>query len=211
MRAGLVNWGLVGLVWAGLAHEARAAEDAPVAEPAATRRLGLTIGVASGLSIASASGYPNDVTKIDLPQFEASTGAGASVSGALWFGTTLADWLTVALGYQGTNFRGNGLEASGGSIHIRIETFPLFFKGGPWQDAGLSLFAGTGFIDVKRERETVAEGEGTSLVGLGIFFEPFRFWQFSTGPDVTYAHQFSRSLTAHSLVIGWRLAFCGGP
>jgi hypothetical protein len=201
----------MGLLSAGAASEAWASEDAPLPEPPATRRSGLAIGLASGLSIANASGYPNDVTKIDVAEFEASTGTGASLGTALWVGGALADWLTIALGYQGAGFNGNGLEARGGSIHVRIETFPLFFRGGAWENAGLSLFAGTGNYDVKRANTTVAEGEGTSLVGLGAFFEPWQFWQLSTGPELMYTHQFSRSLSAHSLVVGWRLAFYAGP
>jgi hypothetical protein len=201
----------VGLLAVGAASDARAAEDPPVPEPPSTRRSGLAIGIASGLSIASARGYLNDVSQIDVAGLEASTGAGASLGTAVWLGGALADWLTIAIGYQGGSFSGNGLDATGGSLHVRIETFPLFFRGGAWQDAGLSLFAGTGNYDVKRADTTVAEGEGTSLVGIGAFFEPWQFWQLSTGPELTYMHQFSRSLSAHSLVIGWRLAFYGGP
>jgi hypothetical protein len=211
MRVGRVSWGLIVLLAASAASEARAAEDPPVPAPPATRRSGMAIGVASGLAIASARGYPNDVTKIDVPELEANTGAGASLGTAFWIGGALADWLTIALGYQRGSFSGNGLDATGGGLHVRIETFPLFFRGGAWQDAGLSLFAGTGTYDVKRGNTTVAEGEGTSLVGVGAFFEPFRFWQLSTGPDLTYTHQFSRSLSAHSLVVGWRLAFYADP
>jgi hypothetical protein len=202
--------GITGLLSA-TASEVWAAEDPPVPEPPATRRSGFTLGIASGLSIASASGYPNDVAQIDVPGLEASTGTGASLGTAFWVGGALADWLTIALGLQRGSFSGNGLDAAGSSLHVRIETFPLFFRGGAWQDVGLSLFAGTGNYDVKRADTTVAEGEGTSLVGLGAFFEPWQFWQLSTGPDLTYTHQFSRSLSAHSLVIGWRLAFYGGP
>ena len=215
MRVGRVSWGLISFGLMGVlvsaASEVWAAEDPPVPEPPATRRSGLAIGLASGLSIASARGYPNDVAQIDVAGLEASTGAGASLGTAIWIGGALADWLTIALGYQGAGFSGNGLDATGGSLHVRIETFPLFFRGGVWEDVGLSLLAGTGNYDVKRADTTVAEGEGTSLVGLGAFFEPGQFWQLSTGPDLTYTHQFSRSISAHSLVIGWRLAFYGGP
>lgn len=205
-----MSFGLLGLL-SSSASEARAAEDPPLPEPPATRRSGFTLGIASGLSIASARGYLNDVTQIDVSGLEASTGAGASVGTALWIGGALADWLTIALGLTRGSFSGNGLDATGSSLHVRIEAFPLFFRGGAWQDAGLSVFAGTGNYDVKRADTTVAEGEGTSLVGVGAFFEPWQFWQLSTGPDVSYTHQFSRSLSAHSLIIGWRLAFYAAP
>jgi hypothetical protein len=49
------------------------------------------------------------------------------------------------------------------------------------------------------------------VVGGGVFYEPWRLWRFSTGPSIEYAHHFSRSLSAHLLVIGWRTAFYAGP
>lgn len=189
-----------------------ASEDgAPIEAAPAERRSGFTLGLSSGLALASASGYPNDVAKIGLPEFEADTGLGVSNGGALWLGGSLTDWLTLALGVQGGGFKGNGLEASGGTVHVRIEAFPLFYRGGPWRDLGLSFTAGTGGLGVDRGGESVAEGEGTSAVGAGLFFEPWRLWRFSTGPDVSYTHQFSRSVSAHLLVVGWRVAFYGGP
>jgi len=175
------------------------------------RRLGWTFGLSTGLTLSSASGYPNDVAKIDLPQFETGTGASVSTGGALWIGDTLVDWLTVAVGFSAGGFKGNDLDASSFTLHLRMEAFPLFYRGGAWQDLGVTLMTGTGGLSVKRGKETVAEGEATSVVGLGAFFEPWRFWHFATGPDLTYTHQFSRSISAHQLVVGWRLAFYGGP
>jgi hypothetical protein len=186
-------------------------EGAPVQATPAVRRDGFTVGISGGLAVASASGYRNDVAEIGLPEFEQGTGAAVSGGGAFWVGGSLADWLSISLGVQRTNFSGNGLDAAGAGLHARIELFPLFYRGGAWQDVGVSAFAGTGNVDVKRGKETVAEGEGTSLVGAGVFFEPWRFWQFSTGPELFYTHQFSRSMSAHLLVVGWRLAFYRGP
>jgi hypothetical protein len=193
------------------AFAADADEGAPVKATPAVRRDGLWFGLSGGVAVASASGYRNDVAEIGLPEFEAGTGVGVSGGGAVWLGGSLTDWLSLGVGLQSVSFEGDGLEASGFGLDIRIETFPLFYRGGPWQDLGLTLLAGTGSVDVKRAGETVAEGEGTSLVGLGAFFEPWRFWQFSTGPDISYTHQFSRSISAHQLVVGWRLAFYRGP
>ena len=191
---------------------ALAAEDnVPVAATPAVRRSGFTLGLSGGVGLGSANGYPNDVAKIDLPEFEAGTGASMSNGGSLWVGGALADWLTVSAGFQGGSFKGKGVDASGGGIHVRIETFPLCYRGGYWQDLGLSFTAGTGAYELKRGNTTVAEGEGTSAVGAGLLFEPWRFWRFSTGPDVSYSHHFSRSLSAHTVVVGWRLAFYGGP
>ena len=202
---------LSGLAFAALPRPALAAEDAPLPAEPAVRRLGWTFGLSTGLTLSSASGYPNDVAKIDLPQFETGTGASVSTGGALWIGDTLVDWLTVAVGFSAGGFKGNDLDASSFTLHLRMEAFPLFYRGGAWQDLGVTLMTGTGGLSVKRGKETVAEGEATSVVGLGAFFEPWRFWHFATGPDLTYTHQFSRSISAHQLVVGWRLAFYGGP
>lgn len=202
---------LLGAMEMMAATPALALEHEPVPAAPAERRSGFVLGLSSGLAVAAASGYPNDVTMIDVPDFEASTGAAVSLGSALWLGGALADWLTIGVGLAGGSFEGNGLQATGGAFHVRIEAFPLFFRGGAFEDLGVSFSAGTGSYDVKRGDETVAEGEGTSAIGVGVFFEPWRFWRFSTGPDVSYAHQFSRSLSAHTLVVGWRLAFYAGP
>jgi hypothetical protein len=212
LSAGVITTALTLLFGVSPRDAWAAPEDgAPVEAPPAVRRSGFLLGLSGGLALASASGYPNDVAKIDLPEFEASTGLGVSSGGTLWIGGALADWMNIAVGFQGGSFKGNGLDASGGTLHMRVEAFPLFYRGGPWQDVGLSFTAGTGGLGLERDGESVAEGEGTSAVGIGTFFEPFRFWQVSTGPDISYTHQFSRSLNAHQLVVGWRLAFYGGP
>lgn len=216
LRAGVIALPgscLLALCLAASPREAHAASEdgAPVEAPPAVRRSGFLLGLSGGLAVASARGYRNDVAEIGLPEFEADTGLGASTGGALWLGGSLADWLNIAVGFQGGSFAGNGLDASGGTLHMRIEAFPLFYRGGAWEDLGLAFTAGTGGLAVERDGETVAEGEGASAVGFGAFFETFRFWQLSSGPDISYTHQFSRSLKAHQLVVGWRLAFYGGP
>jgi hypothetical protein len=177
----------------------------------AERRSGFSLGIATGLGLASVSGYPNDVAKIGLPEFEARTGLGVSTGFALWLGGALTDWLSVGVGATSGGVEGNGLSGSGASLQVRIESFPLFYRQGAWRDLGISFSAGTGVYSLERGRETVAEGEGTSTVGAGLFFEPWRLWQVATGPQLEYSHQFSRSLAAHTLVIGWRAAFYGGP
>src|SRR5690242_3081164 len=70
-------------------------DGAPVEAPPAVRRSGFLLGLSGGLALASASGYPNDVAKIDLPEFEASTGLGVSSGGTIWIGGSLADWMNI--------------------------------------------------------------------------------------------------------------------
>jgi hypothetical protein len=189
-----------------------AAPERQSSEPAPPqRRAGLVLGVAGGLLTSGARGYPNDVAKIDVPQYEAHLGAGVSVGGAFWLGGALADWLTVGLGAFGGGSKHGGLRGSGGAFTVRIEAFPLFYRGGHFQDLGVLFTAGTGAYSIHRGKEKLAEGAGTSAVGLGAFYEPWRFWQLSFGPQIEYSHQFSDSMSAHTLVLGMRSVFYGGP
>lgn len=186
-------------------------ERSAIEDPPAERRAGFSFGIAGGLTFGNVRGYPNDVVKIGDPEFEVNTGAALSTGGVLWVGGSLADWLTLGVGTMGGGINGNGLSSTGGSIQFRIETFPLFYRGGPWRDFGLLFTAGTGGYEVERDGESVAEGAGTSVVGGGVFFEPWTLWRFSTGPSLEYAHHFSQSLSANIVVIGWRIAFYAGP
>ena len=194
------------------APPAAPAEPAGTPPPAAAvRREGFSFGIAGGLLTSSARGYPNDVAKIDVPGFEAHTGLGIATGGAVWIGGALADWLNVGVGVIGGGFERNGVRGSGGVFNVRTEIFPLFYRGGHFQDLGVLLTAGTGSYTIRRGNEKLAEGGGTSAVGLGAFYEPWRLWQLSFGPQLEYSHQFSDSMSAHTLVVGMRAVFYGGP
>ena len=180
-------------------------------DPPAERRSGFTFGLSGGLLMGGARGYPNDVGKIGFAEFRTETGVGVSSGGALWLGGALADWLNVGVGMFGGGFEREGLRVSSGVFHARLELFPLFFQGGQLRDLGVLLSAGTGVTVIERGEEKVAEGAGTSAVGAGIFYEPWRWWQLTFGPQLEYLYQFSDSMRAHSLVVGVRTAFYGGP
>jgi hypothetical protein len=188
-----------------------AAPDEPVPFSPAERRSGFNLGVMGGLLSSTARGYPNDVAKINLPEYEANAGLGFSTGGALWVGGTLTDWLSLGIGMVGGSTESGGLTSSGGAFSVRIESFPLFYRGGPWRDAGVLLTAGLGGYSIKRGKEILAQGEGTSAVGAGVFYEPWHWWHLSFGPQLEYSHQFSRSMSAHTLVLGVRTVFYGGP
>ena len=57
----------------------------------------------------------------------------------------------------------------------------------------------------------MAEGPGTSAVGAGVFYEPWRWWQLTFGPQLEYVYQFSDGMRSHTFVAGVRTAFYGGP
>jgi hypothetical protein len=190
--------------------DARAA-DSTEQEAPAERRSGFTFGISGGLLTGGARGYPNDVAKIGYAEYRTETGVGLSSGGALWLGGALADWLNVGIGLSGGGFESDGLRVSGGAFQARLELFPLYYRGGALRDLGVLLTAGTGGVAIERDGETVAEGAGTSAVGAGVFYEPWRWWQLTFGPQLEYLHQFSDSMRSHTLVLGVRTAFYGGP
>jgi hypothetical protein len=186
-------------------------DAAGLAAAPAERRSGFSFGIAGGLLTSSARGYPNDVDKIDVRQYEARSGLGVSTGGAFWIGGALADWLSVGVGVVGGSSQRDGKRSGGGAFNVRIETFPLFYRAGPLRDLGVLFTAGTGGYTIQRGKEKLAEGAGTSAVGLGAFYEPWRFWQLSFGPQLEYNYQFSDSMSAHTFVLGMRTVFYGGP
>lgn len=221
-RARWASWALGALLASTLlvvgdAHAADELPPPPQSEPqpppqaSAERRSGFTFGISGGLLTGGARGYPNDVAKIGFAEYRTQTGVGVSSGGALWLGGALSDWLNVGIGMFGGGFERKGLRLSSGAFQARLELFPLFYRGGPWRDLGVLLTAGTGVTTIQRGKESVAEGAGTSAVGGGVFYEPWRWWQLTFGPQLEYLHQFSDSMRAHTVVLGVRTAFYGGP
>jgi hypothetical protein len=181
-----------------------------VPEPAA-RREGFTMGTHLGASFGSAVGYPNEVAKVDNPEFEANTGVGGGFGGALWLGATLRDWFTFGVGLGQTSISGGSLTSSGTYFLAHIEGFPLFYQDPFFQDFGVFAEFGAGGRDVSDGDEAVGEGGTMSFVGGGVFWEPIRLGQFSMGPVLEVTHMFSQSLTSTIGIGGLRVSFYGGP
>jgi hypothetical protein len=193
------------------AESAPSSEKAAPKEAPAERRSGFTFGLSVGVLTGGARGYPNDVGKIGFAEYRVGTGVGVSSGGALWLGGALSDWLNVGIGMSGGGFERSDLKLSSAAFQARLELFPLFHQGGALRDLGVLLSAGTGVTVIERGKESVAEGVGTSAVGGGVFYEPWRWWRLTFGPQLEYLYQFSDSMRAHTLVLGVRTAFYGGP
>lgn len=214
--AALVLFALVGSVVSLAPRDARA--DSPLSNddnivsyrpPPAERRDGFTIGLVQHFGLSSVRGYPNELAAIGDPAREASTGAQLGQSGGLWLGGALRDWLTVGVGYLASSTFADDPMGVVGAFVFHLEGFPGFCLGGPYRDLGVFLDVGTGFGAVLRNDDTLAEGGSLAYFGGGVFYEPFRFWHFSTGPTLTYSHQFSDTLSAHTVGLGWRFVFYG--
>jgi hypothetical protein len=178
-----------------------------------TRRSDFTMGLHVGGAIGNVDGYPNEAAKLDVPEFEQSTGAGLGGGAALWVGLTPRDYFTFGLGLNRLELDGNGVKSIGTEFGVHIEVYPAFYQGGALEDLGVFLEAGAGpRTVVDSAGETVADGGFMSFVGMGAFWEPLRLGShFNFGPFVEYTRQFSWTLTSNIVVIGARTTFFSGP
>jgi hypothetical protein len=179
----------------------------------AERRSDFVAGVGLGLAVGNAVGYPNQAGKIGDPEYEADTGFAVGYDALVWIGGARKDWFTVGLGFTSAELAGNDLVAPGWAFVLRVETYPLFYQGGFWQDFGLYAHFGAGSVTIRdqEEQEQVANGGALSLVGIGSVYEAVRFGGLATGPTLEYRYLYSASLDQHAAVLGWRVLYYTGP
>jgi hypothetical protein len=177
------------------------------------RRSDFTIGTSGGFGFGNASGYPNEVDKIDDPNYRASTELGVGSGGAIWLGVAFNDYLTFGIGFSGLGLSGNDREASAGGFLFHLDGYPLFGVSPALQDLGLFANFGAGGLQVKAKGsgEEQADGGLMSYVEAGVHYERFRFWRIATGPTLSFVHMWSQSGELSGGLLGWRFSFYGGP
>jgi hypothetical protein len=177
----------------------------------AERRSDLVLGASAGLLLGTTSGYPNELDKIDVSRYEASTGFAAGTAFSFWLGGALTDWFTFGVGTTLLGGSGPSGKMNGLAFIVKVEAFPLYGKGGPFRDLAFFADFGAGSMGVDGERPDPAEGGFTSVAGLGSAYELFRLGHFSFAPTAQYLFVNSPSLTSHSAILGARAVFYGGP
>jgi hypothetical protein len=179
----------------------------------AERRSGFVLGVVPGLSLGNATGNPQALAAREDPAHTARTGFATGGHFSLFLGGALTDWFTFGLGMTGATLQSGSLTSAGGGFVFHIEAFPLFRRGGAWRDLGLAadFGAGSATIVTNADKTELATSGASSIVGLGAFWEPVRFWQISSGPFLGYHHQWSFYFARNELTAGYRLVFYGGP
>lgn len=177
----------------------------------AERRSDLVLGASAGLLLGTASGYPNEIDKIDEARYESTTGLAAGPAFSFWLGGALADWFTFGVGSTIIGGAGPSGSMNGFAFIVKVEAFPLYGQGGPLRDLAFFADFGAGALDIDGEPVDKAEGGFTSVAGLGSAYELFRFGHFSFAPTAQYLLVRSPSVVAHSAVLGARVVFYGGP
>jgi hypothetical protein len=182
------------------------------AAPKATERDGFMIGLAFGYGYGSVAGYPNQVTKIDVPEYRSSVSGLASTS-SLWLGAALRDWVTFGVGIGTASALANGGTGAGLTLGIRVEGYPLFALSGPGGffrnlGLGLEMGAGTGvIIRTKQPKDPLAEGGSMASMAVSAFWEPLKFWHIAFGPALGYRYSWSDTLYSSAVSVGLRTAF----
>lgn len=182
--------------------------DATNYSPPIERRGGFSMGLSYGLGMGSYVGYPNEVGKMNNPEYRAATGAALASGYSIWVGGALRDWFTFGAGMFGSGGGTEDVKGGSGGFGVHLETFPLFGVGGLWRDLALAteFGAGGGVLQDQDGKET-ANGGAMAVIGTGLIFEPFQFWHMSHGPSLMVRYHFSDSMTASTVMLGWRMAF----
>ena len=177
----------------------------------AERRSDIAIGASAGLLLGTASGYPNELAKIDDPRWESSTGFAAGTGLSFWLGGALTDWFTFGVGMTLLGGSGPNGRMSGEAFIVKVEAFPLYGMGGPLRDLAFFADFGAGGMGVEGEPDEAAEGGFTSVAGFGSAYELFRLGHFAFAPTAEYMLVRSQTVLSHSAILGARVVFYGGP
>ena len=128
-------------------------------------------------------------------------------------GGAITDWFSFSLGLSRQSFATGDLTFKGTSFLFRVETYPLFPRGGIFRDLGVGLDLGTGSGKVVREGllRAAAGGGATSVFGGNVWYEALRLSTFTVGPAIGYHHFVAETLAVNTLTVGARVAFTSGP
>jgi hypothetical protein len=179
----------------------------------AQRRSDFALGVTAAGMFGAAAGYPDDANKINIPAYEARTGATGGTAGGLWLGAALRDWFVFGIGTNFGTVAGADASLSRGAVFVlHVEAFPLFYKGGAFQDLGVFTEVGTGSRTILKGSQEVATSGSVSYGALGVVWEPVRAGKHvSLGPVLEISHQFSDRFWATYGILGVQVAYYGGP
>jgi hypothetical protein len=197
---------LLGSDWAAAAEDQW---DGGYAMPA-QRRSGFVATFDLGFGLGQASGYPNEVSKIDDPDYESSTGAAFASTWSLWAGGALRDWFTFGLGVMSLGAGSGDIKAGSTAFILHVEAFPLWSLGGKLRDVSVYSHFGAGGLSITGGPEK-AEGGLMSVLGGGVGYELWRLGHFAIGPVLEGSYMYSQSGEAFGVFAALRSSFYGGP
>lgn len=202
-------------LWPALAPAApAAAESAASLDKPAERRSGVVLGTSVGLGLAGSSGYPNDSTKINNPDFYSRSNLLVGPQTSIFFMGALADYLNFGFMVSFSTMHSDSWRSTGGGVGFRLEVFPLYHLVPTLKDLGVQTQLGVGFTSLQANGNYPGADGTQSFLGLGAFYE----WKLAKllgghvagGPTVEYDAIVAQSIERHTGMIGARLVFYGG-
>ena len=199
-----------------LASSAALAADPGPSDPAldapAQRRGGLVVGAGGGFALGTASGYPNDIQKVGLPEYYAAGGLMPGYSGEAFVMGALADVFNFGLFFGTTGLATSDWSMTAYAGGFRLEAFPLFAVRPALRDLGFMAQFGVGSAKLDPARGTYQGAAGAqSILGAGVFYELRPVGHFTVAPSVEYNYISASSLDASWLQVGVRVAWYSGP
>jgi hypothetical protein len=176
----------------------------------AERRSGFVASVGIGFGVAGGEGYPNDISKIDDPDYRTTADPAFGSMNSIWIGGALRDWFTFGLGLNGFGAKDGDLTTRGSAFILHVEAFPLYNLGGKLRDLAFYTDFGAGGLLIEGGPEK-ADGGFISYLGAGSSFELWRLGHFALGPTLGGVYTYSQSADAFGAFLGFRGSFYGGP
>jgi hypothetical protein len=216
---GLVSLALAALLLAApsaaRADEARAAPEDPTLRPVvAERRNGIVLGIAPGLALAGASGYPNNQRLVGNPDYYSESPMLVGSSTTIFVMGALTDYVNFGPMVNIASFKSEQWTSRGFGVGFRVEVFPLVRLFPTLQDLALYGQAGVGSTELQAKGPYPSADGTQSFAGIGVHheFRLFRFLggHFAGGPYVEYDAIFTTTNERHWASLGFRAAWYGG-
>ncbi|HRH01048.1 MAG TPA: hypothetical protein PLR99_32615, partial [Polyangiaceae bacterium] len=194
-------------------------------------RKGFMLTLAFGQSVGTASGYPNDVQKIGVPAYFASSGALLGGGFQMVIGGALTDYFNFGVLFGGGGFKSDDWEVAAGGTGFRVEAFPAvvaFPKIQGLAHLGIAADLGVGNVKIQAKANpdnpaevasatrgyTTIEGFQSAL-GIGLFYETSLFsllgGHVSLAPELSYRTAYTASSQVNYGTLAARLTYYGGP
>jgi hypothetical protein len=181
-----------------------------------TLRSGLVFGLALGVGVGGASGYPNDSTKIGDPRYYVASGPMAGTSETLVLMGALTDYLSFGGWFNHASYAAKDSHSEGLAGGLRVDVFPLIRLYPRLNGLGVFGEFGIGGGNLRSSVSGVEAAEGTqSFLGIGSFYE----WafghllggHFAVGPSLELDATLTQPFNREGLVASARFVFYGGP
>ncbi len=181
------------------------------------RRGGIVLALQAGAGLASTTGYPAKVTKVDDPAYYAKSGTLYGTTSSLLVMAALVDYLNFGIFMTSGRYENSAVDVRSFGGGVRVEAYPFYSRGRGWRDLAVYASFGLGGSKLEAKNNPLSLGaEGVqSFVGVGALYE----WSFghlfgghfAGGPSLGYDAIFSSSIEQHAVSLTGRIAYYGGP